>query len=336
MTSVLRRLMIFGWMLFAVALPALADEFRPAYLQLRQVDATGYEVLWKVPALDETTTLSVVPIFPASARALTPVHSSYAAGTAVQRWRVEVDGGLADKAIAFSNLSAARIDVLVRLERADGSVQLGRVLPLDPRFVVTASPDAFEVVQTYTVLGIEHILTGFDHLLFVLALVILVKGVRRLIATVTAFTVAHSLTLVAATLGWVHVPGPPVEAAIALSIMFVAAEIVHSRQGMNGLTERFPWIVAFTFGLLHGFGFASALSEGGLPQTAIPVALLFFNVGVEIGQLLFIAFVFAAIALARQALRRFAMPQPAWSWRVSPYAIGSVAAFWAIQRIVAF
>jgi len=293
-------------------------------------------VLWKVPARDETTTLSVVPIFPASARALTPVHSSYAAGTAVQRWRVEVDGGLADKAIAFSNLSAARIDVLVRLERADGSVQLGRVLPLDPRFVVTASPDAFEVVQTYTVLGIEHILTGFDHLLFVLALVILVKGVRRLIATVTAFTVAHSLTLVAATLGWVHVPGPPVEAAIALSIMFVAAEIVHSRQGMNGLTERFPWIVAFTFGLLHGFGFASALSEVGLPQTAIPVALLFFNVGVEIGQLLFIAFVFAAIALARQALRRFAMPQPAWSWRVSPYAIGSVAAFWAIQRIVAF
>ena len=334
--SVLRRLLTLGWMLFAVALPALADEFRPAYLQLRQVDATGYEVLWKVPALDETTTLSVVPIFPASARALTPVHSSYAAGTAVQRWRVEVDGGLADKAIAFSNLSAARIDVLVRLERADGSVQLGRVLPLDPRFVVTASPDAFEVVQTYTVLGIEHILTGFDHLLFVLALVILVKGVRRLIATVTAFTVAHSLTLVAATLGWVHVPGPPVEAAIALSIMFVAAEIVHSRQGMNGLTERFPWIVAFTFGLLHGFGFASALSEGGLPQTAIPVALLFFNVGVEIGQLLFIAFVFAAIALARQALRRFAMPQPAWSWRVSPYAIGSVAAFWAIQRIVAF
>jgi hydrogenase/urease accessory protein HupE len=334
--SVLRRLLTLGWMLFAVGLPALADEFRPAYLQLRQVDATGYEVLWKVPALDETTTLSVVPIFPASARALTPVHSSYAAGTAVQRWRVEVDGGLADKAIEFSNLSAARIDVLVRLERADGSVQLGRVLPLDPRFVVTASPGAFEVVQTYTVLGIEHILTGFDHLLFVLALVILVKGVQRLIATVTAFTVAHSLTLVAATLGWVHVPGPPVEAAIALSIIFVAAEIVHSRQGMNGLTERFPWIVAFTFGLLHGFGFASALSQVGLPQTAIPLALLFFNVGVEIGQLLFIAFVFAVIALARQVLRRFAMPQPAWTWRVPPYAIGSVAAFWAIQRIVAF
>jgi len=334
--SVLRRFMILGWMLLPVALPAMADEFRPAYLQLRQVDAARYDVLWKVPAIDETTTLGVVPIFPEGARALTAVHSSYAAGTAVQRWRIEVEGGLADKAIEFSNLGGARIDVLVRLERADGSVQLGRVLPFEPRFLVTSSPGAFEVVQTYTMLGIEHILTGLDHLLFVLALVILVKGVRRLIATVTAFTVAHSLTLVAATLGWVHVPGPPVEAAIALSIVFVAAEIVHGRQGMSGLTERFPWIVAFTFGLLHGFGFASALSEVGLPQSAIPVALLFFNVGVEIGQLLFIALVFVCIALARQAMRRFAVPNATWTWRVPPYAIGSVAAFWAIQRIVAF
>jgi len=334
--SVPRRWLILGWMLLVVGLPAMADEFRPAYLQLRQIDSTRYDVLWKVPALDEATTLKVVPIFPKGARTLTAVHSSYAAGAAVQRWRMEVDGGLADKAIEFSNLSAARIDVLVRLERTDGSVQLGRVLPLDARFVVTASPGAFEVVQTYMVLGIEHILTGFDHLLFVLALVILVKGLRRLIATVTAFTVAHSLTLVAATLGWVHVPGPPVEAAIALSIVFVAGEIVHSRQGMQGLTERFPWIVAFTFGLLHGFGFASALSEVGLPQTAIPVALLFFNVGVEIGQLLFIALVLAVIALARRVMRRFAVPQPVWAWRVAPYAIGSVAAFWSIQRIVAF
>jgi len=325
-----------GWLLLAAALPAVADEFRPAYLQLRQVDATAYDVLWKVPALDETTTLGVVPIFPAEARALNPMHSSYSAGTVVQRWRVDVEGGLAGKSIEFPGLSAVRIDVLVRLERADGSVQLGRVLPLEPRFAVTASPGAFEVLQTYTVLGIEHILGGFDHLLFVLALLILVKGVRRLVATVTAFTAAHSLTLVAATLGWVHVPGPPVEAAIALSIVFAAAEIVRSRQGMQGLAERFPWIVAFTFGLLHGLGFASALSEVGLPQTAVAVALLFFNVGVEIGQLLFIAFVFAVIALARQATRRFTLPRPAWAWRVPPYAIGGVAACWALQRIAAF
>ena len=185
-------------------------------------------------------------------------------------------------------------------------------------------------------LGVEHILLGIDHLLFVLALCLLVKGTGRLVATVTAFTVAHSLTLAGATLGFVHVPGPPVEAGIALSIVFVAAEIVHSRQGRGGLTERFPWIVAFTFGLLHGLGFASALSEVGLPQTAIPIALLFFNVGVEIGQLFFIASVFAVIALARQVTQRIGATKPAWTWRVSAYAIGSVSAFWVIQRLSVF
>jgi hydrogenase/urease accessory protein HupE len=336
MTDILRRLVMIGGLTLAAVLPAMADEFRPAYLQLRQIDAAGYEVLWKVPALDEATTLRVVPIFPPGARTRTPVRSSYAAGTAVQRWRLEVDGGLAGKAVEFSGLADARIDVLVRLERLDGSVQLGRALPLNPRFLVTAAPRAFEVVQTYTVLGIEHILTGFDHLLFVLALVILVKGVRRLIATVTAFTIAHSLTLVAATLGWVHVPGPPVEATIALSIIFVAAEIMRGRRGMKGLTERSPWIVAFIFGLLHGLGFASALGEIGLPHSAIPVALLFFNVGVEIGQLLFIGAVFACIAITRKAMPRVAVRQPAWAWRIPPYAIGSIAAFWTIQRIASF
>jgi hydrogenase/urease accessory protein HupE len=322
-------------LLLTFAPAVFADQFRPAYLQLRQVDAITYDVLWKLPALDEATTLKVVPAFPDGTRELTPVRSSYAAGTAVQRWRIAVDGGLAGKPIEFSDLSATRIDVLVRLERTDGSVQLGRVLPHDPRFVVTSSPSAFEVVQTYTVLGIEHILTGFDHLLFVLALLILVKGVRRLIATITAFTLAHSLTLVAATLGWVHVPGPPVEAAIALSIVFVAGEIIHARQGTPGLTQRYPWMVAFTFGLLHGLGFASALAEVGLPQMSIPVALLFFNVGVEIGQLLFIAAVFAVLAVGQWMARQLTLRRPSWLWRVPPYAIGGVASYWLIERVAA-
>jgi len=334
--SALHCLRVVALVAFGIALPAVADEFRPAYLQLREVDARIYDVLWKLPAQDETTTLRVRPEFPPGTRALTPVRSTYAAGTAVQRWRIEVDGGLAGKAIEFSGLSTTRIDVLVRLERADGSAQLGRVLSVDPRFVVTASPSALEVVQTYTVLGIEHILTGFDHLLFVLALLILVKGVQRLIATITAFTVAHSLTLVGATLGWVHVPGPPVEAAIALSIVFVAGEIVHARQGRPGLTQRYPWVVAFTFGLLHGLGFASALAEVGLPQLSIPVALLFFNVGVEIGQLLFIAAVFAVIAAARWIARRVRVPRPDWLWRLPPYAIGGIASFWVLDRVAAF
>ena len=148
--------------------------------------------------------------------------------------------------------------------------------------------------STYTVLGIEHILTGVDHLMFVLALIMLVRGTRRLLVTVTAFTLAHSITLALATLGIIHVPGPPVEATIALSIVFVASEIVQGLRGHEGLAAKKPWLVAFSFGLLHGLGFAGALAEVGLPVNAIPLALLFFNIGVEIGQLLFIAAVIAA------------------------------------------
>jgi hydrogenase/urease accessory protein HupE len=319
-----------------LALPAAADEFRPAYLQLRQVDATTYNVLWKLPALDESTTLKLRPQFPPGAQVITPPSSSYAAGTAVQRWRVKIDGGLAGRAIEFPNLAASRIDVLVRVERSDGTAQVGRVLPVAPRFVVTASPGAFEVAQTYTVLGIEHILAGFDHLLFVLALLLLVHGTRRLIATITAFTVAHSLTLFAATVGWLNVPGPPVEAVIALSIVFLAGEIVNARQGRPGLTQRRPWVVAFSFGLLHGLGFAGALAEVGLPPLSIPMALLFFNVGVEIGQLIFIAVVLGVIAIAHRIARRLTFEAPSWWWRIPPYTIGGIAGFWVVQRVAAF
>lgn len=191
-------------------------------------------------------------------------------------------------------------------------------------------------MRTYLLLGVEHILGGIDHLLFVLALLLLVKGIRRLVATVTAFTLAHSLTLAGATLGFVTMPGPPVEAAIALSIVFVAAEVIHSRQGKSGLTERFPWVVAFTFGLFHGFGFAGALTDIGLPQNSIPLALLFFNVGVEMGQLLFIAAVLGLIWLGRKLANRLCLPHPKWTWAVPPYVIGSLAVFWLIQRIAAF
>ena len=253
-----------------------------------------------------------------------------------ERWTVKRPNGLTGGTIHIAGLTATMTDVLVRMERLDGTTQVTRLTPSAPSFVVEAGPRAMQVAATYLILGVEHILLGIDHLLFVLALLILVKGTRRLIATVTAFTVAHSLALAGATLGFVHVPGPPVEAAIALSIVFVAAEIMHSRQGKAGLTERFPWVVAFSFGLLHGFGFASALNEVGLPQAAIPIALLFFNVGVELGQLLFIASVFVVIALARRVMRRSRVWQPAWAWRIPPYAIGSVAMFWVIQRIAAF
>jgi hydrogenase/urease accessory protein HupE len=323
-------------LLTAAAVPAAADEFKPAYLQLTQLDATTYDVLWKVPALDERTTLKLRPEFPAGTATLTPPTSAYASGAAVQRWRIRVPHGLVGHAIEFPELATSRTDVLVRVVRGDGTTQLGRLTPVETSFEVTASPGAFEVVRTYTVLGIEHILLGFDHLLFVLALLLLVDGTRRLLWTITAFTLAHSLTLAAATLGVVHVLGPPVEAAIALSIVFVAGEIVHARQGRPGLTQRNPWIVAFAFGLLHGLGFAGALAEVGLPEGQIPTALLFFNVGVELGQLLFIGAVLAVIAAGRRIARHVPLPRPAGLWRVPPYLIGGLASFWVFERVTAF
>ena len=332
----MKRAFLFLLLLVVFARPSFAHEVRPAYLELRQTAAETYDGLWKVPGLGEDLRLGLYVELPVGCTNASEPRASMLNNAYSERWTAKCPGGLTGGTIHIAGLSATVTDVLVRLERLDGTTQIARLTPSAPSLVVEAAPGATEVARTYLMLGVEHILGGFDHLLFVLALLILVKGTRRLIWTVTAFTVAHSLTLAGATLGFVHVPGPPVEAAIALSIVFVAAEIVHSRQGMLGLTEKFPWIVAFTFGLLHGFGFAGALNEVGLPQSAIPVALFFFNVGVEVGQLLFIALVIAVIALGRRIARRIDVAPVAWAWRVPPYAIGSVASFWLIQRIVAF
>ena len=323
-------------LLLAAIVPGRADEFKPAYLQLTQLDRETYDVLWKAPAIDESTTLKAKPQFPDGTEALTEMRSTFSRGITVQRWRIRVPDGLDGKAIVFSQLSETRIDVLARLVRLDGTVQLERILPVRPRFVGRPSPGRLEVVRTYTVLGIEHILTGFDHLLYVLAMLILVSGWRRIVVTMSAFTATHSLTLTAATLGWVHVPQPPVEACIALSIIFVAREIVLAHRGRAGLTARWPWAVSFTFGLMHGFGFAGALAEVGLPVGAIPAALLFFNVGVELGQLMFVASVLASIAAGRFVTRRLDVRLPDWSWRIAPYAIGGLASFWLVERVAGF
>jgi len=220
----------------------------------------------------------------------------------------------------------------VRLERLDGTTQVTRVTPSLPSFVVEAAPRALEVARTYSVLGIEHILTGIDHLLFVLALLIITRGSWKLVKTITAFTISHSLTLTAATLGFVHVPQRPVEAVIALSIVFVAAEIVRMHRGQESITARAPWLVAFTFGLMHGLGFAGGLSEAGLPVGHIPTALLFFSVGVETGHFLFIGVVLQLTA----QVRRIRIAFPVWTEFVPAYGIGTVAMFWFIQRTLTF
>jgi len=316
----------------ALALTATAHEVRPAYLEFREVEPDTYDVLWKVPARGDTMRLALYARFPAEATTLDEPRGFFSNNAHVERWRLQLPGGLAGRTVAIEGLAATKVDALIRITDRDGITQTLRATPGEPSVVIPAVASSWQVSHTYLILGIEHILLGIDHLLFVLALVWLVKGWRRLIGTITAFTLAHSLTLAAATLGFVHVPGPPVEACIALSIVFVAAEIVRSRQGRPGLTERAPWIVALTFGLLHGLGFAGALADVGLPQQAIPLALLFFNVGVELGQLMFIATVLGAAASAQ----RLPVRAPDWGWRVLPYAIGSIAMFWAIERTLGF
>ncbi len=320
-----------------LAVPTVrAHEARPAYLEIKETAANQFSVLWRTPVLVGMR-LPVVLKLPHDARnRIDPSVQELADSFVERRWIDAGPKGLAGKRIEFVGLQATITDVLVRMKTLDGRESTTLVHPSQPFFEPAAAPSKLHVAGAYLRLGIEHIWGGIDHLLFILGLMILVKGTRRLIATVTAFTVAHSITLAGATLGFVRVPQQPIEAAIALSIVFVACEIVHARQGRQGWTEQWPWIVAFTFGLLHGFGFAGALNAVGLPQTAIPVALLFFNVGVEIGQLVFIAAVLSVMALGRFLIRRAAVPQPAWTWRVAPYGIGSVAAFWMIQRIAAF
>ncbi len=319
--------------LVILALPGivLGHEVRPGYLEIGQTGEETFDVYFKVPARGELR-LSLYARLPERCEARIPVRTQARAGAFIDQWSITCAGGLVGETVRIEGLSATLTDVLVRLERTDGTVQIARLTPDSPAFVVEAVPSAWSVTGTYLALGVEHILLGIDHLLFVLALLLLVGSWRRLVATITAFTVAHSITLAGAGLGFVHIPQRPVEAVIALSIVFVAAEIVHHWQGRPSLARSRPWIVAFSFGLLHGLGFAGALSEIGLPEQSIPLALLCFNVGVEIGQLLFIA---AMLTLGALATRAFSSVRPASTWQaVSAYGIGAVAAFWTLERVV--
>ncbi|MDH5426699.1 MAG: HupE/UreJ family protein [Nitrospirota bacterium] len=328
----MKRAFIIMAFLFAIAPAAMAHEIRPAYLELHETAAETYDVLWKVPGLGENMRLGLYVELPTACSNVTEPQAVMINNAFAQRWRVKCAGGLAGGTINIAGLQSTMTDVLVRLERLDGSLQVTRLMPSTPSFVVEAVPSALAVASTYTVLGIEHILSGIDHLLFVLALLIITGSGWRLVKTVTAFTLSHSITLSLATLGYVHIPQAPVEAVIALSIVFVASEIVHARAGRPGLTQRAPWVVAFIFGLAHGLGFAGGLSDAGLPAAHIPTALLFFSLGVETGHLLFIGVVLSLIALSR----RIRLAVPRWAELVPPYAIGTMAMFWVIQRVTAF
>jgi len=313
---------------------ALAHEVRPAYLQLRETSQDIYDVLWKVPGQGDDLRLALDVEFPAGTVDVTPPRASFENNAYTERRIVKRTNGLGGATLRIAGLDATMTDVLVRLEQRDGSVQVARLTPSASSFVAEATPPKTRVATTYLRLGVDHILLGYDHLLFVLALILIVRDRRLLVMTVTAFTIAHSIALALATLGVVHVPGRPVEAAIALSILLLATEIFRIRRGESSLTVRWPWAVAFTFGLLHGFGFANALSETGLPHGDIPLALFTFNIGVELGQLAFIGVVLGVLGIAKRIalptiVVRHALP-------AATYAIGSLATFWLIDRVATF
>jgi hypothetical protein len=316
--------------LFSAA-QALAHEARPAYLDLKEEAPGSFDVLFKTPMRGDAR-LALDVSFSGNVQIATPVISRMTDNAMVQTWRLSASEPLAGQVVRIDGLASTMTDALVRIDFIDGGEWVGRLTPGAPQATIPVRHGGWAVAATYLKLGVEHIMLGIDHLLFVLALILIAPNARQLIMAITSFTVAHSITLAAATLGFVNVPPPPIEAAIALSIAFVAAEIIRAREGKAGIAARAPWVVAFAFGLLHGFGFAGALSEVGLPASHIPIALLFFNVGVEIGQLLFVAAILGLAALFRLAQR----PLPRWAAVAPPYLIGSLAMFWVIQRVSVF
>ncbi|MGW8368792.1 MAG: HupE/UreJ family protein, partial [Gammaproteobacteria bacterium] len=311
---------------------AEAHRLSPAYFGMTESEPELYDVQWKVSISGGLADV-LAPELPAGCVVEGAVRRYVRGDVQLMHAAVVCEGSLAGREFRVAGLGSTDTDVLLRIDYADGSAFTHRLVPDRPSVVIPERPGHFDVALTYTWLGIEHILLGIDHLLFVLALLLLVNGVARLAWTITAFTLAHSITLAAATLDVVTVSPAAVEATIALSILFLATELARRNSDAayahaSTLTARFPWIVAFTFGLLHGFGFAGALREVGLPEQAIPLALLFFNVGVELGQLMFIA----AVLMLGAVLRHLGHGVPYWAPRTTAYVIGSVAAFWVFER----
>ncbi|HYA21260.1 MAG TPA: HupE/UreJ family protein [Burkholderiales bacterium] len=329
----------FGPLLAALLLALLivptevqAHEARPAYLEIKETAPGQFSVLWRTPVLAGTR-LPIALQLPRSVRNLKdPIVQELADSVVERRWIDAGRDGLAGKRIDFIGLQLTITDVLVRVEMLDGRTLQNIARPSQPWVEMAASQTWSEVAGTYIVHGIRHILFGADHLLFVLGLLLIVMDRWMLVKTVTAFTLAHSITLAAATLGFAEVPMLPLNAAIALSILFLGPEVVRSWRGETSFTIRHPWVVAFAFGLLHGFGFASALTSAGLPRQELPLALFSFNVGVEIGQLGFVALVLAM----EHSFRVLEIRWPRWVRALPGYTVGTLGAFWTLQRVALF
>jgi len=306
---------------------ACGHENRPGYLELRERDAGAYAFLWKRPVGGEVE-IEIAPILPAGCVLREPGRQQPSPGAVLIRGELRCEGGIAGRTLTIAGLESTLTDVLVRVQHADGRIESHLVKPADPSFTLGEVAPAWRRSLHYVRLGVEHILLGIDHLLFVLGLLLLVADRWMLVKTVTAFTLAHSLTLAVATLGYASAPLPPLNVAIALSILFLGPEAVRYRRGETSFTIRHPWGVAFAFGLLHGFGFATGLAAMGLPRGEIPLALLFFNVGVEIGQIAFVTL----IVLLERSFRSLEVAWPRALQLAPAYAVGCLGAYWTIQR----
>jgi hydrogenase/urease accessory protein HupE len=325
------------WLLCAGGVQA--HELDPGYLQIQPMGAETWRVFWRKPAVSGRP-MPITARLPEGCAPQRPEAEPRFDGRAfVTHWIATCPDGISGGEIVIEGLEQTRTDTLIRVTTQDGAASAARVDADDPVFVVPDDMTLSQVFFSYAQLGFDHILEGFDHLLFVFALLVLIRTPGRLIGAITAFTVAHSITLALATFDVITVPGPPVEAVIALSIILLAVEILRARVGQEQLTQRRPWIVSFSFGLLHGLGFAGALSEIGLPEGDVPMALLAFNLGVEAGQIAFVVAVLAFFAAARAAVPRLialVRDPEAPGTVVMGYGIGILATFWLVERVMAF
>jgi len=324
-----RRAPCLALVAFAAAPSAIAHEMRPGFLELRETGPQSYNLLWKKPSGGEVE-IYIAPVIPKECRFAATSQQALTPGAIVVRGTLTCEGGIAGKTLAIDGLESVVTDVIVRVHHPDGRLESHVLKPVNPSVTLGAQTSRGERALGYVRLGVEHILLGVDHLLFVLGLLLIVGDRWTLVKTITSFTVAHSITLAIATLGYASAPLPPLNAAIALSILFLGPEIVRKWRGGTSFTIRHPWIVAFAFGLLHGFGFASGLTTMGLPHAEIPLALLLFNVGVEVGQLFFVGLI---LGLER-SFRTLEIRWPRLVEALPGYAVGSLGAYWTIQRTV--
>lgn len=322
---------LFALAFLGAALSTWAHEVRPALVQITQKGPHQFDVLWKQPVNGDVA-LRLVPHLSGGALDREPEVAAVLPSFALKVWRNVSDErtSLDGQTLSIIGLERSITDVMVSVTLLDGRTHQQVLNPRQTSTHLDLNAHAAPAASGFLKLGIEHILTGIDHLLFVFGLLLLVRKWKPLLGTITAFTVAHSVTLAATALGWIHVRSSVVEALVALSIVILAVELVRKALGQEGVTSRYPWLIAFAFGLLHGCAFAGALAEVGLPAEGIPLALFLFNVGVEIGQLLFIA----AAAAAVFGITRLLREPPAWTRLIVPYAIGGFAAFWFIERFL--